>query len=241
MRGNISEPGSSVAKLRPIGAPTQQRAPETEQSLTTANPTYALSAEEAKLLAARSRLKASHALPAATFVVLDGGKTATVEFDHPDKAVALALYSAALKTVTINELYGILTELSYLAQKPGGAICEAKFNSMVQMVANMRPRDVAETMLCVQMVAIHKATMTYAGRLMHEGNIKVSEAYERSLNKLARTYAAQMTTLKQYRSDGKQKIVVKHVTVNDGGQAIVGDVTHGGPGEGAPEKSEATA
>jgi hypothetical protein len=47
-------------------------------------------------------------------------------------------------------------------------------------------------------------------------------------------------TLKQYRSDGKQKIVVKHVTVNEGGQASVGDVTHGGPGGGMSENPEAT-
>jgi hypothetical protein len=40
----------------------------------------------------------------------------------------------------------------------------------------------------------------------------------------------QMEALKRYRTGGQQKVTVEHVTVNDGGQAIVGAVTHGGGG-----------
>jgi hypothetical protein len=50
------------------------------------------------------------------------------------------------------------------------------------------------------------------------------------LNKLARTFAAQVEALKKYRSAGEQTIKVQHVTVNDGGQAIVGNVNKGGGG-----------
>jgi hypothetical protein len=45
---------------------------------------------------------------------------------------------------------------------------------------------------------------------------------------LARTFAAQVEALKRYRTGGEQKVTVEHVTVNAGGQAIVGSVTHGG-------------
>ena len=38
-------------------------------------------------------------------------------------------------------------------------------------------------------------------------------------------YAAQMDTLKRYRSKGQQTMRVERVTVKDGGQAIVGNVT----------------
>ncbi len=48
------------------------------------------------------------------------------------------------------------------------------------------------------------------------------------LNKLARTFTAQVEALKKYRSTGEQSIRVQHVTVNDGGKAIVGDVRAGG-------------
>jgi hypothetical protein len=39
-----------------------------------------------------------------------------------------------------------------------------------------------------------------------------------------------MDTLKRYRSKGEQKVTVQHVTVNEGGQAVVGDVRTGGRG-----------
>jgi hypothetical protein len=50
------------------------------------------------------------------------------------------------------------------------------------------------------------------------------------LNKLARTFASQIEALKKYRSGGEQTIKVQHVTVNDGGKAIVGNVSQGGGG-----------
>jgi hypothetical protein len=41
-------------------------------------------------------------------------------------------------------------------------------------------------------------------------------------------------TDKRYRMGGEQKVTVQHVTVNEGGQAIVGNVRHGG---GPPPKT----
>jgi hypothetical protein len=54
-------------------------------------------------------------------------------------------------------------------------------------------------------------------------------------SKLSRTFAGQVEALKRYRTGGQQKVTVEHVTVNQGGQAIVGSVTVGG---GAAAKSE---
>jgi len=67
--------------------------------------------------------------------------------------------------------------------------------------------------------------------------LKPSSA-ERAYNKLALTYVAQIEALKRYRSAGEQTVRVEHVTVNDGGQAIVGNVTTGGSGP--KQKPEAT-
>src|ERR1700722_16093475 len=50
-------------------------------------------------------------------------------------------------------------------------------------------------------------------------------------------FAAQMSTLKEYRSKREQKMTVQHVHVGDGGQAIVGNVNAPAPGGGALEKS----
>ncbi len=99
---------------------------------------------------------------------------------------------------------------------------------VASMIAGIKPRDEAEAMLAAQMAAVHNATMTFARRLAHVTNIQQQDSAERAFNKLCRTYTAQLEALKRYRTGGQQKITVKHVTVNEGGQAIVGNVAHEG-------------
>src|SRR5271166_2537410 len=61
------------------------------------------------------------------------------------------------------------------------------------------------------------------------GQILQQDSAERALNKPARTFTTQIEALKRYRSTGQQKVTVEHVTVQAGGQAIVGTVSHGTP------------
>jgi len=92
-------------------------------------------------------------------------------------------------------------------------------------------------MLAAQMAAVHMATMALARRLANVENIAQQDSAERAFNKLARTFATQVEALKRYRSRGDQTVRVEHVTVNEGGQAIVGHVNHGGRG---PLKNQET-
>ena len=94
-------------------------------------------------------------------------------------------------------------------------------------------------MLAAQMAAVHNATMTFARRVNHVDNIPQQDSAERAFNKLARTFAFQVEALKRYRSVGNQTVRVEHVTVNEGGQAIVGNVAHGE--RGLPEKMGPTS
>ena len=100
-------------------------------------------------------------------------------------------------------------------------------NFVMAVVRSVKPRDELEAMLATQMGAIHAATMMLARRLNHVETIPQQDAAERALNKLARTFATQMEALKRYRTGGQQKVTVEHVTVNSGGQAIVGAVEAG--------------
>jgi hypothetical protein len=102
---------------------------------------------------------------------------------------------------------------------------------MLAIVRGLKPKDQLETMLGAQMAAVHLATMTLAHRLGRVETIQQQDSAERAFNKLARTFAAQMEALKRYRTGGQQKVTVEHVTVNEGGQAIVGSVTQGGLGD----------
>ncbi|MEY8118514.1 hypothetical protein AB9F26_09655 [Falsihalocynthiibacter sp. BN13B15] len=96
------------------------------------------------------------------------------------------------------------------------------------LFAELEPRDAAEAMLIAQMTATHTLMTVLAGRVIDQNNVQTRESQERSMTRLSRTYLAQMDALKKYRAKAQQTVRVERVTVHDGGQAIVGDVTHGG-------------
>jgi nitrogen-specific signal transduction histidine kinase len=90
------------------------------------------------------------------------------------------------------------------------------------------------------MGAVHMLAMDFAYRLANAtDNILLRDSAERTLNKLTRTFSVQVETLKRHRSN-EQKVVVEHVTVNEGGKAIVGAVTATKRGAGSSEKRDVT-
>ena len=107
---------------------------------------------------------------------------------------------------------------------------------MLSVVKGIEPQDEIEAMLATKIAAVHMATMTFARRLAHVDNIPQQDSAERAFNKLARTFTAQVEALKRYRTGGEQKVTVQHVTVNEGGQAVVGNVSHSAGGRGAKKK-----
>ena len=70
-----------------------------------------------------------------------------------------------------------------------------------------------------------------ARRFAYADQLPQYEAHERAYNKLARTFSAQVETLRKHRNGGKQTVTVQHVNVEDGGKAIVGHVEAGGRGQ----------
>jgi hypothetical protein len=98
---------------------------------------------------------------------------------------------------------------------------------MPSIVRDIAPRDAIERMLAVQMAATHVAMMRAGKFLRGADQLPQYQAHEVAFNRLARTYAAQMEALRKHRNGGKQTVVVQHVNVEDGGQAIVGNVTRG--------------
>ncbi len=66
-----------------------------------------------------------------------------------------------------------------------------------------------------QMATVHVAVMHYADQLAPEPNVEKDLARHdsavRALTSLMRTYTAQLSAFKQYRSKGEQKVTVRHV------------------------------
>ena len=176
--------------------------------------------------------KADSAVP--RLKVVRDKNIAKVSFDHPDQEVGLALLMEAFGTADTDLLDGLLNQLGRVE---GCETDERGLKFVISLVKGVKPRDEIETMLAAQMTAVHMATMTFAGRLMRVENIAQQDSAERALNKLARTFATQMEALKRYRTGGEQKVTVQHVSVSEGGQAIVGHVTQA-QGETAADKGE---
>src|SRR5918993_6727 len=107
-------------------------------------------------------------------------------------------------------------------------------NFMLSVVKGIAPKDQVEAML-----AVHMASMTFARRLNHVESIAQQDSAERAFTKLTRTFTAQVEALKRYRTGGEQKVTVEHVTVNEGGQAVVGNVSQA-PGGGRSGKNAET-
>ena len=103
-------------------------------------------------------------------------------------------------------------------------------------MTGMKPRDELEGMLIGQLIATHNAAMEcYRRAMLGEQTFEGRRENLNQANKLCRSYAALTEALDRHRGKGQQRIVVEHVNVHAGGQAIVGAVTAGGE---SSQKSE---
>jgi hypothetical protein len=119
--------------------------------------------------------------------------------------------------------HGIISQL-YALSRVGDELSEAQFSFLMSVVQSVKPQDELETMLAVQMAAIHHLTLELNIGFPRSTTLAQQSEQLSSINKLARTFAMQLEALKRYRSKGEQKVTVQHVTVGEGGQAIVGDI-----------------
>jgi hypothetical protein len=102
------------------------------------------------------------------------------------------------------------------------------------------PRDPIEGMLAAQIVAAYDAAMMCLHLMAQEQRLGVRETSLNQANKLMRSCAALVEALNKHRGKGQQVVRVEHVTVQAGGQAIVGAVSQGGgDGGGSDERSHA--
>lgn len=89
------------------------------------------------------------------------------------------------------------------------------------------PTDAIEGMLAAQMIATHNATMECFRRAMIPSQTHVGrETNLMHANRLTRSFATLVHAIDKHRGKGQQTVRVEHVHVHEGGQAIVGNVTH---------------
>lgn len=144
--------------------------------------------------------------------------------DHPDPAIGEQLMADALGVADREAMDGILRQL-VRASANGGKPDEVNLGFMISMVKSIRPRDAIEAMLAAQMVAVHVMAMRCSGELACAQDPVRQDSAARALGRLARIFPAQIEALNRHRSRGEPAITVQNVSVADGGNAIVGNVT----------------
>ncbi len=160
-------------------------------------------------------------VPKITFEMKDDGTTGVCKIESVgDSDITKALMLDAFGTTDERFMDGLLKQLANVGQYD--------FNFMFSIVAGLEPQDQIEAMLTAQMAAVHMATMGLARRLNHTETIEQQDSAERAFNKLARTFTTQIEALNRHRGKAQQKMVVEHVHVYEGGQAVVGNVQGGG-------------
>lgn len=116
---------------------------------------------------------------------------------------------------------------------------DRRIQSALATLISLKPADEIEGMLIGQMIACNAGAMEcYRRAMLSDQTFEGRQQNLNFANKLTRTYALHMEALDKHRGKGQQTVRVEHVTVNAGGQAIVGNVTTAETGGGSSKNSE---
>lgn len=121
------------------------------------------------------------------------------------------------------------------AGMPGKKDFASILNVSAQILSECSPQDLHESRLCLQANNLFSQGMYYLDKA-NRSACPTAEFYMKSAIKLLRLHNETVETLHRYRRKGEQKVIVQHVNVNEGGQAIVGHIDTGGGGKSKMEE-----
>jgi hypothetical protein len=145
----------------------------------------------------------------------------------------------ALGTSSSHFVDASLQQLIAAARLPGSGISEVAVNASLAFIESAKPQDEMECALVIQMACTHTAAMAVLKRIGGgHGSDRGVAAMASAASRLLRAYATQVETLRRLRNGGSQFVRVEHVHINEGGQAVIGNVgaeitsgsRHRGPG-----------
>lgn len=119
-----------------------------------------------------------------------------------------------------------------------GSIHKADFlaNAFSGAMLEMEPRDIIESQLCARLVILNSQANRFMNRAASSDNSKVVDLNINRATKLMRLHNETLEALNRYRRKGEQKMIVQHVNVNSGGQAVV--ASEFAPGGGNTKKGK---
>jgi hypothetical protein len=142
------------------------------------------------------------------------------------RAQLMAAFGTSSETAARVEAQRIANALG----QSDGTINLAELDTVIAVISGQRPRNEIEAMIVSQMAVTHALTMRWLGNLHRSNNIQQQDSNALTVARLTKAFASQIDSLAKLRRGGEQRVVVAHVHIHAGGQAIVGAVTHtGGP------------
>ena len=178
-------------------------------------------------------------MPPALIVETNGDGAPSVTLDHPDPVTAHIMLAKAWGSDSVKFAYGLVGQLANLPLSPASN-AEKTMQFAASIVTGIKPTDQIEAMLAAQMAATHILTMKYATASDKATGLEQQEACLNAVNKLGRTFAAQVEALGKHRGKGSQKVTVEHVHVYPGGTANVGVVGKDQPASPPPGEGGGT-
>lgn len=147
-------------------------------------------------------------------------------FDNISDEGSLSTYRALVETTGVQEpsaACGILSTLISSLPQDASSLTEQRIDQTVGLLYELDPQDGVEGVLCSQMIIAHewmKHCSTIANN-SQTGHL-AREQYLLNMQRFMKLSLQQVEALNKYRHKGTQTVTVQHVTVNDGGQAVVG-------------------
>jgi hypothetical protein len=159
------------------------------------------------------------------------GRSKVARAEQTGSKIAVTIEPAALcatfGVADVDVAARLLSQLvSVLQPDPCKPVDAAGINQALAVIEGIKPNDTLEAMTATLLVCVHHAALDAMRRAMHPDQTSGGRALYLSLALKAMSRFAQLLEAHNH-SRGKgvtQQIIVKHVSVEPGGQAVVGSV-----------------
>src|SRR5262249_12263587 len=118
---------------------------------------------------------------------------------------------------------GVIGEIADLSWS-GRQLSERELNYLRSMIVGMRPQNQVQTLRAIELAVNHRLFLENARGAANASSLAERESAMQAHNKLSRNSAALAEVLHRLQS-GPRQPVVHNVSVSEGSQAIVGNVT----------------
>ena len=132
----------------------------------------------------------------------------------------------ALGTTSDDFVNATLVQIQNASRLPGGGISETSVNAVLAFIEGAQPRNEVEAALAIQMACTHAVIMCLLADLGGAfGGSRNTAMMTTATARLMKAFAAQAETLRRLRNGGSQTVRVEHVHINEGANAVIGNVS----------------